>query len=173
MLIGATGEGGTFTREVVEAMSAVNKRPTIFALSNPTSQAECTPDQAYTWSEGRAIFATGSPFPPVWLGEREYRPGQGNNVYVFPGIGLAALACDAERIVDPMFLSAANALAGVVTDRDLNAGSVYPPLSRIREISLAIATSVIETAQQLGLARKPLHGDIRQKIAGMMYDPTY
>ena len=173
VLVGATGQPGTFTHQVIEAMSSFNERPTIFALSNPTSQAECTAEEAYAWSEGRAIFASGSPFPPVTLGGKQYRPGQGNNVYVFPGIGLAALACQAERVVDAMFLSAARTLAAMVGDEDLAVGAVYPPLSRIREISLAIATSAVEKAQELGLARDPIHGDIRVEIAGMMYDPTY
>ncbi len=173
VLIGATGDPDTFTREVIETMAAFNERPMIFALSNPTSQAECTPEQAYTWSEGRAIVATGSPFPPVTIGSTEHRPGQGNNVYIFPGMGLGALACEAERIEDGMFLAAARALTDLVREQDLGAGTVYPPLSKIREISLAIATSVVERAQESGLARTPLVGDIREKIAAMMYDPTY
>jgi malate dehydrogenase (oxaloacetate-decarboxylating)(NADP+) len=173
VLIGATGQPGTFTREVVELMSKLNSRPTIFALSNPTSRAECTPEQAYEWSAGKVIFASGSPFPPVEYDGRRYRPGQGNNVYVFPGVGLAAVACKAQRITEEMFLVAARTLAGLVSEDDLAAGAIYPPLTRIREISLAIAEAVVEKTQDLGLARAPMTKDVRATIANGMYDPTY
>ncbi len=173
VLIGATGRPETFTQEVIELMSEINERPTIFALSNPTSRAECTPQQAYEWSDGRVIFASGSPFAPVTLGDRTFRPGQGNNVYVFPGVGLAAIACRASRITEEMFLVAAHTLADMVSEEDLAAGSLYPALTRIREISLAIAVAVVENAQSAGLARSPIHGDIRGTLEKMMYDPTY
>jgi malate dehydrogenase (oxaloacetate-decarboxylating)(NADP+) len=173
VLVGATGQGGAFTREVVELMSDITPRPTILALSNPTSQSECTAEQAYAWSGGRAIFASGSPFPPVAVGGRELRPAQANNVYVFPGIGLAAVACGARRVTDHMFLTAAKTLASLVDDHDLNRGAVYPPLVEIRKISLAIATSVVEEAQALGLADDPIDGDVAEALADVMYDPTY
>ena len=112
----------------------------LFALSNPTSRAECTAGQAYEWSRGQAIFASGSPFGTVTYDGREYRVGQGNNAYVFPGIGLGAVVSRARRIPDEFFLTAARTLAGLVTAKDLEIGALYPPLREIRRISLAIAT---------------------------------
>jgi malate dehydrogenase (oxaloacetate-decarboxylating)(NADP+) len=171
VLIGATGAPGTFTREVIERMSAINQRPAIFALSNPTSRAECTAEQAYTWSTGRAIFASGSPFAPwTWQG-RTYRPAQGNNAYVFPGIGLGAIACGARTLPDEIFLVAARALAALVRNADLDEGALYPPLRDIRKISLAIATSVATKAYETGLARRKRPADVRRAIEGMMYRP--
>src|SRR3954449_10583585 len=153
VLIGATGAPGTFTRVVIERMSGINDRPVIFALSNPTSQAECTAEQAYAWSEGRAIFASGSPFAPVTHGATTFRPAQSNNAYVFPGIGLGAIACRARTLPDELFMTAARTLAGLVRKSDLDQGSLYPPLGEIRKISLAIATSVATHAYELNLAR--------------------
>jgi malate dehydrogenase (oxaloacetate-decarboxylating)(NADP+) len=171
VLIGATGAPGTFTQEVVSRMSDINPRPLLFALSNPTSQAECTAEQAYRWSDGRAVFASGSPFQPVTYDGRELRPGQGNNAYVFPGIGLGAVVCRARSIPDEFFLAAARTLAGLVTDRDLAAGSVYPPLRDIRRISLAIATSVAESAYTMKLARARRPRNLRTAISRFMYQP--
>ena len=171
VLIGATGAPGTFTRAVVERMSAHNARPVLFALSNPTSRAECTADQAYQWSRGQAVFASGSPFAPVVYDGRELRPGQGNNAYVFPGIGLGAVVCRARRIPDEFFLAAAGTLAELVTDDDLDRGSLYPPLRDIRRISLAIAVNVIEKAYALGLARAKRPRSVRNAVARFMYQP--
>jgi malate dehydrogenase (oxaloacetate-decarboxylating)(NADP+) len=171
VLIGATGAPGTFTRDVVERMAKLNERPVLFALSNPTSRAECTPEQAYRWSGGRAVFASGSPFGSVSYEGRELRPGQGNNAYVFPGIGLGAVFCRARRIPDELFLTAARTLAGLVTARDLDNGSLYPPLSDIRRISLAIAVSVADHAYRLNLARASRPRDLKRAIARSMYEP--
>jgi malate dehydrogenase (oxaloacetate-decarboxylating)(NADP+) len=171
VLIGATGAPGTFTRQAVERMCAHNERPVLFALSNPTSKAECTAEEAYDWSRGRAVFASGSPFPAVTLGGREFQPGQGNNAYVFPGIGLGAVVCGARVIPDEFFLAAARTLAGMVTNRDLERGSLYPPLRDIRRISLAIAVSVAEKAHELGLARSRRPRDLKAAIARFMYEP--
>jgi malate dehydrogenase (oxaloacetate-decarboxylating)(NADP+) len=171
VLIGATGVAGTFTREVVEHMSAMNERPVVFALSNPTANAECTAQQAYQWSNGRVIFASGSPFGTVTHGGHEFRPGQGNNVYVFPGIGLGAIASRATRIPDAFFLAAARTLAGLVTPEDLDRGSLYPPLQDIRRISLEIATSVASTAYKLKLARGRRPKNLKGAIARLMYEP--
>jgi malate dehydrogenase (oxaloacetate-decarboxylating)(NADP+) len=171
VLIGATGAPGTFTRQVVERMCAHNARPVLFALSNPTSKAECTAEQAYQWSRGRAIFASGSPFGAVTYEGQEFRPGQGNNAYVFPGIGLGAVACRARRIPDEFFLAAARTLAGLVTAEDLARGSVYPPMRDIRAISLAIAVSVAETAFDMHLARVKRPRHLKQTIARFMYEP--
>ncbi|HET9371024.1 MAG TPA: NAD-dependent malic enzyme [Vicinamibacterales bacterium] len=171
VLIGATGAPGTFTREVIERMSRLNERPGIFALSNPTSKAECTAEQAYAWSGGRAIFASGSPFPPVTLNGRTYRPAQGNNAYVFPGIGLGAIACQARTLPDELFLTAARTLAGLVRDQDLDRGAIYPPLTDIRNISVAIATRLATRAYELGLARRRRPANIRRAITADLYRP--
>jgi len=171
VLIGATGAPGTFTREVIERMSAINERPAIFALSNPTARAECTAEQAYTWSGGKALFVSGSPFGRVTVNGREFRPGQGNNAYVFPGIGLGALACRARTIPDGLFLAAARTLAGLVREQDLEQGSLYPPLRDIRRLSLAIATSVAEKAYSLKVARGRRPKNLKKSIARFRYDP--
>jgi malate dehydrogenase (oxaloacetate-decarboxylating)(NADP+) len=171
VLIGATGAPGTFTQAIVERMCALNERPVIFALSNPTSRAECTAEQAYRWSGGRAVFVSGSPFGPVTYGGRTFRPGQGNNAYVFPGIGLGAVVCRARRIPDDFFLAAASTLAGMVGDDDLDAGAVYPPIRDIRRISRAIAASVAECAYAMNLARATRPRDVAQTIVDFMYEP--
>jgi malate dehydrogenase (oxaloacetate-decarboxylating)(NADP+) len=171
VLIGATGAPGTFTKEVVTRMCAINARPVLFALSNPTSRAECTAAQAYEWSRGRAVFASGSPFGAVTYRGRTFRPGQGNNAYVFPGIGLGAIACRARRIPDEFFLAAARTLAGLVTTADLEHGSLYPPLNDIRQISLAIATSVAGAAYKMRLARAKRPKNLKSAIARFMYEP--
>ena len=171
VLIGATGAPGTFTQTVVERMSEINPRPAIFALSNPTSRAECTAEQAYAWSGGRALFASGSPFAPVSYGGRTLRPAQGNNAYVFPGIGLGAVACRARTLPDELFLAAARTLAGLVGQKDLDEGALYPPLSEIRKISLAIATSVAAKAYDMKLARGARPKNLRRSIEARMYHP--
>ena len=171
VLIGATGAPGTFTREVVDRMCEHNARPVLFALSNPTSKAECTAQQAYEWTRGHAVFASGSPFGTVTYQGRTFRPGQGNNAYVFPGIGLGAVFCRARRIPDEFFLAAARTLAALVKPKDLEQGSIYPPLRDIRKISLAIAVSVAETAYVMNLARTKRPRDLKSAIAGFMYEP--
>lgn len=174
ILIGATGFPGTFTREVIEHMSSINDHPVIFALSNPTSRAECTAEQAYEWSRGRAIFASGSPFGETKIADKTFRPGQGNNAYIFPGIGLGALICNASLITDEMFLVAAKALAEQVSEDDLKAGALYPPLSDIRDISRKIAAAVIEYAYENNLAQLQLRTEsMDQYIKEYMYDPGY
>jgi len=138
---------------VLKAMTRLNKRPIIFALSNPTDKAECTAEEAYGWTEGRAIFASGSPFPPVHYGGKTIVPGQCNNAYIFPGIGLGVVASKATRVTDGMFLAAAKTLAGSVLESELARGSIYPSLSRIRMVSEAIAQAVAGVAYAEGIAR--------------------
>ena len=171
VLIGATGAPGTFTQTVIERMSEINPRPAIFALSNPTSRAECTAEQAYMWSGGRAVFASGSPFAPVAYGGRMLRPAQGNNAYVFPGIGLGAVACRARTLPDQLFLVAARTLARLVQQKDLDEGALYPPLREIRKISLAIAVDVATQAYAAKLARRSRPRNIHRSVESMMYRP--
>ena len=173
VLIGATGAPNTFTREVVETMSQINERPTIFALSNPTSRAECTAEQAYQWSDGRAVFASGSPFEAVKHDGKTLRPGQGNNAYIFPGIGLGVTNCQASRISEDMFMAAAETLAQQVDEGLLKTATLYPPLRDIRKVSLAIAESVAEVAYKQGLAKMERPADLRGTIERSMYDPKY
>ncbi len=172
-IIGVGATPGTFTREVVEEMSRLNERPIVFALSNPTSRSECTAAQAYAWSGGRALFASGSPFDPVTQDGRHFVPRQGNNSYIFPGVGLGLVAVRATRATDAMFLEAARTLAAMVGEDDLAQGSLYPPLSRVREVSAAIAVAVARIAFEEGLARIALPGDLPGFIRGQMYDPHY
>jgi malate dehydrogenase (oxaloacetate-decarboxylating)(NADP+) len=171
VLIGATGAPGTFTQTVIARMSRINECPVIFALSNPTSKAECTAEQAYSWSGGRAIFASGSPFAPVTYGGSTFRPAQGNNAYVFPGIGLGAVACRARTLPDELFLTAARTLADLVKQADLDNGALYPPLNEIRKISLAIATSLATRAYAMKLAGQRRPRDVRRSVEALMYRP--
>jgi malate dehydrogenase (oxaloacetate-decarboxylating)(NADP+) len=172
-LIGVSGQHGMFTEAVLAAMARLNERPIVFALSNPTSKAECTAEQAYTWTGGRAIFASGSPFAPVTFEGKTFVPGQGNNAYVFPGVGLGAIACGARLVTDEMFFAAAKALAQQVSEADLEQGLIYPPLAEIREVSAAIATAVAEVAYQRGLAGQARPDDLRVHIEAQMYVPRY
>ncbi len=172
-LIGAARTPRVFDRAIIGRMAALNERPVIFALSNPTSKAECTAEDAYRWTEGRAIFASGSPFPPVTIDGRTFVPGQGNNVYVFPGVGLGALVCESSEITDAMFLTTARTLAAQVSDEDLAQGRVYPSLTRIRDVSARIATAVAEEAYRTGLARRPRPADLEAEIRASMFEPTY
>jgi len=172
-LIGVSGSAKAFTQPIVERMRELNPHPVIFALSNPTSKSECTAEQAYAWSQGAAIFASGSPFQPVNYNGRTYVPGQGNNVYIFPGIGLGALCADATEVTDSMFLKAARTLSSLVTTEDLEQGRVFPALSRIREVSLAIATAVALEAYETGIARRPHPADVSEDIRQRMFQPVY
>jgi malate dehydrogenase (oxaloacetate-decarboxylating)(NADP+) len=172
-IIGVSGQPRTFTREIVEAMCEFNERPLVFALSNPTSKSECTAAEAYEWSEGRAIFASGSPFPAFELNGRTFVPSQANNAYIFPGVGLGAIACGARRVTNEMFMAAARTLADATGESDLARGSVFPPLDRIRGISAAIATAVAGVAYQRGLATEPEPADLRAYVERQMFMPEY
>jgi malate dehydrogenase (oxaloacetate-decarboxylating)(NADP+) len=172
-IIGLSGKPGLFTRPVLEAMARLNERPIIFSLSNPTSRAECTAAEAYGATAGRAIFASGSPFAPVILEGKRLVPAQGNNVYIFPGVGLGVIASGARQVTDEMFLVAAKALAQEVAAGDLEQGSVYPPLARIREVSATIAATVAEVAYRRGLATQPRPDDLPAYLKSLMYEPKY
>ncbi len=172
-VIGLSGQHGLFTRLFLETMARVNERPIIFALSNPTSKAECTAAEAYLGTEGRAIFASGSPFAPVTLEGKTLVPAQGNNVYIFPGVGLGVIAAGAQRVADEMFFVAAQTLASEVSADDLEQGRVFPPLTRIREVSAAVAAAVAEVAYRRGLATNPKPEDIPAYIKSLMYEPKY
>ncbi len=172
-ILGLSGQPNAFTKDVIEATSSSNNRPIIFALSNPTSKAECTAEQAYTWSDGRAVFASGSPFDPVTIGDRTFVPGQGNNAYIFPGIGLGIIASQSHTVTDQMFLAAAHSLAKLVTDSDIERGRVYPSLARIREVSEQVARDVAKIAYDNHLTDKDEPDDILADIHQHMYQPVY
>ena len=173
VLIGATGAPNTFTRSVIEAMSDVNERPTIFALSNPTSRAECTALEAYEWSQGKVIFASGSPFAPLDYEGKNYTPGQGNNVYIFPGVGLGTIVSNAPVITEDMFLVAARTLANQVSQEDLDKGMIYPPLNTIREVSYNIALAVAENVYETKVVKTERPNDLQERIKNYMYEPDY
>jgi len=172
-LIGATGRGGTFNHSILEQMAQLQAQPIIFALSNPTTKAECTAEDAYCLTMGKAIFASGSPFGVVNINGEFKVPGQGNNAYVFPGLGLGALHGKLTRITDELLIVAAKALAASVSDYQLDHGCLYPPLKEIREVSHRIAVAVAEAAQQAGMTLEPLPGDFAEILRGVMYDPYY
>jgi malate dehydrogenase (oxaloacetate-decarboxylating)(NADP+) len=173
-IIGVAATGGTFTREVLQTMAQLNDRPIVFALSNPTSKSECTAEEAYRHTSGRALFACGSPYQPVKLNGRVFVPRQGNNSYIFPGVGLGAIASGARRITDEMFMSAALTLAQLVNDSDLEQGSLYPALPRIREVSARIAAGVAEVAYRRGLAEGEIPpDDVLTHVKSHMYEPRY
>ena len=154
-------------------MAALNKRPIVFALSNPTSKSECTAEQAYRWSDGRALFACGSPFDPVSVGDKVFVPRQCNNSYIFPGMGLGVIACRATRVTESMFMAAARTLADQVTPADLAQGSLFPPLKDVREVSAQIAAAVVGVAFRAGLARVPEPSDPLAFVKSQMYEPKY
>jgi malate dehydrogenase (oxaloacetate-decarboxylating)(NADP+) len=172
-IVGVSAQAGTFTEPVVRLMSRINQRPVIFPLSNPTSRSECTAEQAYTWSEGRAVFASGSPFAPVSHGGRTFTPGQGNNAYIFPGVGLGLILTRARRVTDSMFYAAAKTLAREVTEASLSSGLLFPPLAEIRRVSAAIAVEVARVAYEEGLATLPKPADLATHVARHMYDAAY
>ncbi|MEJ2677868.1 MAG: NAD-dependent malic enzyme [Gemmatimonadota bacterium] len=172
-LLGVSTQGKAFSRPVVEAMTRLNERPIIFALSNPTDHAECTAEEAYRWSDGRALFAAGVSFPPVQVNGRTLTPGQANNLYIFPAVGLAIYATRARRVPDELFIDAARAVAGQVTWDQLDSGQLYPPLSNILQTEVAVAVKVAESIFQRGLAGVEEPPDVRRFVEGQLYEPEY
>jgi len=173
VLIGVSTAARAFDQRVIQAMARINQRPVIFPFSNPTSRSECTAEEAYRWSEGRAVFASGSPFPPVRIGDRTFVPGQGNNVYIFPAIGMAVYATRATRVTDEMFVAAARGVAEQVTPADLEAGLVYPPQANILTTEIHAAERVAEVILASGLAGIPRPTDLRTHILAHAYRPEY
>ncbi len=173
VIVGVSGKPGLFTQPVLEAMARINQRPIVFSLSNPTANTECSAEEAYTWTEGRAVFASGSPFDPVTVHGKTFVPAQGNNVYIFPGVGLGVIASWAGSVPDEMFLVAARALAQMVSEDDLEKGRILPPLTRIREVSAVIASAVAEVAYKRGLATSAKPEDLPAYIRSLMYEPVY
>jgi malate dehydrogenase (oxaloacetate-decarboxylating)(NADP+) len=173
VLVGASGTSQLFSEAVLRELARGHARPLVLALSNPTSRAECTAEQAYAFTEGRAIFASGSPYPPVQLGETTLVPGQANNAYIFPGLGLGLLASGATRVTDAMFFAAARALADQVSASDLQQGRIFPGQERLREVATAVAVRVAELAYAEGLASAPRPADLDTAIRALMFEPDY
>ena len=172
-IIGVSTVPKLFTREVIHTMAEINERPIIFPYSNPTSRSECTAEEAYRWSGGRAVFASGSPFPPVEIAGHNFVPGQGNNVYIFPAMGMAVFGTEATRVTEEMFIVAAKAVAEQVTEEDLAMGLIYPPQSRILDASLHVAERVAAYIFDQGLARTPRPDDVSSLIRSRAYHPVY
>src|SRR5437868_2810175 len=172
-IIGVSAVPKLFTRDVIAAMAEINERPIIFPYSNPTSRSECSAEEAYRWSEGRAIFASGSPFPPVEIAGKHFVPGQGNNVYIFPAMGMAIFATEATRVTEDMVLTAAQAVAEPVTEADPATRPIYPAQSRILEASLHVAERVAIEIFDRGLARVTRPDDVGAPIRAKAYKPIY
>ncbi|HEU5290443.1 MAG TPA: NAD-dependent malic enzyme [Cyclobacteriaceae bacterium] len=172
-IVGVSTVGGAFNQEVIESMSLINERPIIFPYSNPTSHSECTAEQAYRWSKGKAIFASGSPFAPVTYEDKIFTPGQGNNVFIFPALGLAIFATEAKRVTDEMLITAAEAVAEQVSQADFEKGLIYPHVKDILYVSIKVAEKVAKLIFDSGLAGVERPTDIGAFITGKMYKPTY
>ncbi|MCK4654245.1 MAG: NAD-dependent malic enzyme, partial [Candidatus Cloacimonetes bacterium] len=173
ILIGVSKQPGAFNEKVVREMKKHVDIPIIFALSNPTSKSECTPTQAYEWTDGNVVYASGSPFDPIKYKGKTYSTGQGNNMYIFPGVGLGATVCKATKITDSMFYTAAKTLANLVSKEDLKKGRVYPDLKDIREISSHIAVSVCEIAYSEGIAWEKRPDNLLEFVKSKMFQPVY
>lgn len=172
--LGAAGQGPAFTREILEKMASFNKHPVIFALSNPTSKAECTAQEAYEATDGQCVFASGSPFPDVEYKGKKYVPGQGNNSYIFPGVGLAVVTCRIRHIPEELFYIAAKTLSDLVSEDDLAIGLVYPSLEKIRDVSRGIAVKLAEYAYANNLcALYPKPDNLDEFIKSNQYQAEY
>jgi malate dehydrogenase (oxaloacetate-decarboxylating) len=174
MLIGTSGQPGVFTEDVIRELARHTERPLVFPMSNPTSKSEAKPEDVLRWTEGRALVATGSPFEPVTLLGRTHLIGQGNNSFIFPGVGLGLMVSESREVSDGLFAAAAQRLAEEVHPEDLEAGSLFPPTSQIRRVTRAVAESVVRAAQEEGLANRHLsQADIPRAVADAMWDPAY
>ena len=173
ILIGTTGHGGTFSEAIIRTMAAGTPRPIILPLSNPTSISEAVPSDVVAWSDGRALVATGSPFPPVTNDGRTWQIGQANNVFIFPGVGLGAIVSESRHVTDEMFLMAAETLANHVTDDRLEVGALYPSVVDLRTISRAIAIRVAGEAIRVGLSPLPADTDVDALVDAAMWWPDY
>lgn len=173
IMVGASGIPGTFSEEIVRQLAAYHERPIIFPLSNPTSKAECTPEQAIQWSDGRAIVCTGSPFAPITHNGKRFRFGQGNNAYIFPGVGLGVMVGKIDRVTDGMFYEAAKALTTVVSREDLDEGAIFPRLTRIREVSFVVACAVVRRAVSEGHASSGALRNLEARVKDAMWVPEY
>ncbi len=172
-IIGVSTIGGAFNQKVVESMSRINERPVILALSNPTEHIECTPEQAYTWSKGKAIYAAGVQFQPVHYNGQTFLPGQANNFYIFPAVGMAIFATQAKRVTDEMFIEAGQAVADQVPSELLKQGLLYPLQSNILETEIQTAARVAKVVFDSGLARIPRPEDSLSFIRQHVYEPKY
>jgi len=173
VLIGLSGMGGSFSQEVISQLTEYSEKPIVMALSNPTSNAECTAEQAYKWTKGTAIFASGSPFDPVEYEGKTFVPGQGNNMFIFPGLGFGAYLCQAKKVSDGMIIAAATALAEYVSDERIAHGDIYPSIKDIRKISALIAARVMTVARDEGLSQFELPDDLVNWVSEVMYEPQY
>jgi malic enzyme len=171
--VGTTGRPGTFPEETIRAMAAGTERPIILALSNPTANCEAVPADLLAWTDGRALVATGSPFPDVVVGARRHEIGQANNVFIFPGVGLGAIAAESRAVTDAMFLAAAETLAAEVTPERLAAGGLYPSVASLREVAHAIAVRVARIALGAGLSPLPATTDADALVEGATWWPAY
>ena len=173
ILIGTAGQPGVFTQTAIREMAARTPAPIVMPLSNPTASAEATPADVLRWTEGRALVATGSPFGPVPYGGVTHQVGQANNMLIFPGVGLAAIASRAREITDQMFAVAATTLASLVTADRLAQGALYPPIADLRRVSRAVAIAVATQARQDGTARLAADDNIEKTVAAAMWYPSY
>jgi len=169
-IFGVSGVSKIFTEKVCKKVQKYNNRPIIFPMSNPTSQSECTAEQAYAWTNNQCIFASGSPFPKIVVSGKEIVPAQSNNAYIFPGVAFGIISSKSSRVSENMFLKSAETLASLVTEEMLDKGVVYPPLENIRDVSLEIAIAVAEEAYKQGYATQVEAEDIRQLITFCRYD---
>jgi malic enzyme len=173
ILLGATAKPGAFTQEMIEAVAAHAERPIIMPLSNPTSKAECAPKEALTWTNGRAIVATGSPFPDVDMHGRRFVVGQANNVFIFPGVGLGAVVACASEVPDEIFFIAAKTLADCVTPERLETGAIYPKQDELREVSFKIACAVVRYARDHNIGRNIPDERVEDLVRKAVWHPAY